>query len=57
MENYGLTWTDSTGTPRASVVAYDQPSADHKKQQLEAGGATRVEITPIKLGEQVQPKA
>jgi hypothetical protein len=24
MTNYGLTWTDPDGTPRASVVSYDK---------------------------------
>ncbi|MFH9968335.1 hypothetical protein ACH4PR_44740 [Streptomyces mirabilis] len=40
MTNYGLTWTDPDGTPRASVVSYDKVSADRPKDELEAGGCT-----------------
>jgi hypothetical protein len=41
MQDYRLTWTDAEGTPRASAVAYDKPSAgwsvplpDHAEQVL-----------------------
>ncbi|MFJ7963109.1 hypothetical protein [Streptomyces sp. NPDC096324] len=54
--NYGLTWTDPDGTPRASVVSYDQASADDRKARLEAGGATDVEIVETEPGERLQPK-
>lgn len=57
MQNYGLTWTDPHGTPRASAVAYDKTSADHRKGELEKAGATGIEILPIKPGELPRPKA
>ncbi|MFF4536524.1 hypothetical protein [Streptomyces aureus] len=56
MKNYGLTWTDPDGTPRASVVSYDKASADDRKARLEAGGATNVEVVETKPGELAQPK-
>lgn len=55
MPNYGLTWTDPTGTPRASAVAYDEPSAQHRKATLEATGCTAVEIVAVKPGELPEP--
>ncbi|MEU0030724.1 hypothetical protein [Streptomyces sp. NPDC006335] len=57
MQNYGLTWTDADGTPRASAVSYDERSADHRKTELEKAGATSIEILPIKPGELPHPKA
>jgi hypothetical protein len=57
MQNYGLTWTDADGIPRASAVAYDEKSADHRKAELEKAGATGIEILPIEPGELPQPKA
>ncbi|MGW0578584.1 hypothetical protein ACWD25_22045 [Streptomyces sp. NPDC002920] len=56
MQNYGLTWTDPTGTPRASAVAYDQPSAEGRKTTLEAAGCASVEIVPVKPGELPGPR-
>ncbi|MEU7736582.1 hypothetical protein AB0B51_26345 [Streptomyces griseus] len=55
MQNYALTWTDATGKPRVSTVAYDMPSAEHRKAELEAGGNTDVTIAPIRPGELPQP--
>ncbi|MDX3838960.1 HNH endonuclease family protein [Streptomyces europaeiscabiei] len=57
MQNYGITWTDPTGTPRASAVAYDKPSAQHRKATLEATGCTAVEIVAVKPGELPEPRA
>lgn len=51
MQNYGLTWTDSDGTPRASGVSYDQASAEQRQAQLEAGGASNVQVVETKPGE------
>jgi hypothetical protein len=56
MKNYGLTWTDPDGTPRAAAVSYDKASADHRKRRLEADGATDVEVVETKPGELPQPK-
>jgi hypothetical protein len=55
MQNFALTWTDAAGNARASAVAYDQNSADSRKVELEAGGATDVTVAPIRPGE--LPKA
>ncbi|WP_033356184.1 hypothetical protein, partial [Kitasatospora aureofaciens] len=54
-QNYALTGTDSTGKGRASTVAYDKPSAEHRKAELEAAGATDVKVVPIRPGELPQP--
>ncbi|MBK3630316.1 hypothetical protein JHN59_37085 [Streptomyces sp. MBT49] len=51
MQNFSLTWTDAAGVPRASAVAYDDPSAQEKKAELETGGCTGVEIVAIQPGE------
>nr|WP_168504011.1 hypothetical protein [Streptomyces sp. S1D4-11]QIY92932.1 hypothetical protein HEP87_50235 [Streptomyces sp. S1D4-11] len=51
MTNYGLTWTDPDGTPRAAVVSYDKVSADRRKTEIEAGGCTSVEVDETKPGE------
>ncbi|MFC4502954.1 MULTISPECIES: hypothetical protein [Streptomyces] len=56
MQNYGLTWTDPTGTPHASAVAYDQPSAKQQKTTLEAAGCTSVEIVAVKPGQLPDPQ-
>jgi hypothetical protein len=56
MKNYGLTWTDSTGTPRAAAVSYDKASADSRKERLEADGCTAVEVVETKPGELPQPR-
>ncbi|MFD3999803.1 hypothetical protein [Streptomyces rubiginosohelvolus] len=55
MQNYALTWTDSTGKARAASVAYDKGSATSRKTELEAGGNTDVTIVPIRPGELPQP--
>ncbi|MEU9979481.1 hypothetical protein [Streptomyces sp. NPDC051014] len=55
MRNYGLTWTDPTGTHRASAVAYDRPSAEHRKRDLEDAGCTRVDIVAVRPGELPEP--
>lgn len=55
MQNYALTWTDSTGRARASSVAYDKGSANSRKTELEAGGNTDVKVVPIRPGELPQP--
>ncbi|MEZ3180834.1 hypothetical protein KYY02_19705 [Streptomyces pimonensis] len=56
MKNYALTWTDTTGTPRASAVAYDQPSADERRGELEDAGCTDVEIVPVQPGQLPEPR-
>ncbi|MET8116877.1 hypothetical protein [Streptomyces prasinus] len=56
MQNYGLTWTDPTGTPRSSAVAYDEPSAQDRKAALESGGCTSVEIVAVRPGELPEPR-
>ncbi|MET9535328.1 hypothetical protein ABZY02_33020 [Streptomyces sp. NPDC006649] len=50
MTDHVLTWTDSDGTPRASGVGYDRPSAGHQKEKLENQGCTDVEVTQAKPG-------
>ncbi|MGW6289439.1 hypothetical protein [Streptomyces sp. NPDC055107] len=55
MQSYALTWTDADGKRHASAVSYDQNSADSRKAELEAGGATDVTIVPIRPGELPQP--
>lgn len=56
MQNYGLTWTDSDGIPRASAVAYDKKSAERQKETLETGGCSKVEITPVSPGHLPEPR-
>lgn len=51
MQNYGLTWTDPDGTPRAAVVSYDKTSADRRKSELEGASCTAVEVVPTRPGE------
>ncbi len=57
MDNYALTWTDPTGTPQASAVAYDQPSARQRRDELEAAGCTNVEIATVLPGQLPEPRA
>ncbi|MFF6829059.1 hypothetical protein [Streptomyces longwoodensis] len=57
MQNYGLTWTDAEGVPRASAVAYDKPSGERQKQALEAAGCTGVELVPVRPGTLPEPPA
>lgn len=56
MKNYGLTWTDESGTPRASVTHFDKESAEDRKKKLEADGCTSVKISETKPGEALQPQ-
>lgn len=56
MTNYGLTWTDPDGIPRAAAVSYDKTSADRRKAQLEAEGCTDLEVVETKPGELPQPR-
>jgi hypothetical protein len=56
MQNYGLTWADPDGTPRASAVAYDQPSAERQKERVEGGGCSSVEIVPVAPGQLPEPQ-
>ncbi|MFE2486085.1 hypothetical protein ACFXGR_22845 [Streptomyces mirabilis] len=56
MQNYGLTWTDPDGTPRAAAVSYDKVSAERRQAQLEAGGCTDVQVVETKPGELPQPR-
>lgn len=56
MKNYGLTWTDADGVPRASVCSYDEDSAKDRKKKLEAGGCTSVKISKTKPGELLKPR-
>jgi hypothetical protein len=57
MQNYGLTWTGPDGTPRASAVAYDKPSAERQKETLEGNGCSGVEIAPVRPGQLPEAKA
>ncbi|WP_328377052.1 hypothetical protein OHB13_11920 [Streptomyces sp. NBC_00440] len=52
MKNFRLKWVKA-GKPHISVVAYDMPSAERRKQKLEEPdqGVTDVEIVSVKLGE------
>ncbi|MER6616327.1 hypothetical protein [Streptomyces xantholiticus] len=50
MVNYRVQWIEN-GESRTSAVSYDLPSAEHRKERLEAAGATEVEIVPVKPGE------
>jgi hypothetical protein len=56
MKNYGLTWTDPDGTPRAAAVSYDKASADDRQARLVAAKCRDVEIVETKPGELAQPQ-
>lgn len=56
MQNFGLTWTDPDGTPRAAAVSYDKVSGERRKGQLEAGGCTDVQVVPVTPGELPRPR-
>lgn len=56
MQNFGLTWTDPDGIPRASAVAYDKPSVERQKERLEGDGCSDVEIVPVKPGQLPEPR-
>ncbi|MET9189564.1 hypothetical protein ABZX63_30520 [Streptomyces tendae] len=51
MQSYGFTWTEPDGTRRASAVAYDRVSADRRRTELEAAGATDIDEVAVKPGE------
>lgn len=55
MQSYALTWTDADGKRRASAVSYDQNSANSRKVELKAAGASDVTVVPIRPGELPQP--
>ncbi|WP_327591567.1 hypothetical protein [Streptomyces chartreusis] len=57
MQNFGLTWTDPDGTPRASAVAYDKPTAEQRRTELDKAHATNIEIVPVSPGQLPDPKA
>lgn len=44
MKSYWVTWTDTEGRKRVSVVSYNKTSAEHRKEQLEGEGCADVEI-------------
>ncbi|MER6102410.1 hypothetical protein ABT115_08785 [Streptomyces sp. NPDC001832] len=50
MRNYRLKWTGD-GRERTSVVAYDERSAEQRKQELEAAGATEVRVVEVPIFE------
>jgi hypothetical protein len=50
MVNHRLKWIRD-GRQHTSAVTYDQPSAEARKERLEASEATVVEIVPVKPGE------
>ncbi|MGW3195191.1 hypothetical protein ACWDBD_11520 [Streptomyces sp. NPDC001118] len=56
MTNYAILWTDPDGTPRSSAVAYDKPSADRRKAELEGVGCAEVEIVETKPGTLPEPR-
>ncbi|WP_167738647.1 hypothetical protein [Streptomyces prasinopilosus] len=56
MQNYALTWTNPDGIPCASAVAYDQPSADRRRSELETAGCTEVTVVPTKPGQLPEPR-
>ncbi|MFJ4622330.1 hypothetical protein [Streptomyces sp. NPDC088812] len=57
MQNYALTWTSADGIPRASAVAYDEPTAALRRTELAAAGCTDVEIVPVRPGVLPDPRA
>ncbi|MFI8191322.1 hypothetical protein ACIF8T_21305 [Streptomyces sp. NPDC085946] len=56
MQNYALIWTSPTGTPRASAVAYDKPSADERMAELKDAGCMDIEIVEVAPGELPAPR-
>lgn len=60
MRNYGLTWTAPDGTHCSSAVAYDEASAERRKQELEDDHCTDVEVVEVvevKPGQLPEPVA
>ncbi|MEU5893766.1 hypothetical protein ABZ835_44195 [Streptomyces sp. NPDC047461] len=57
MISYALTWTGPDGINRAPAVAYDKPSSEGRKTELEQPGCTNVEVVQIEPGRLPEPKA
>ncbi|UXY24940.1 hypothetical protein N8I84_41605 (plasmid) [Streptomyces cynarae] len=55
MQNFALAWTDPDGIPRSSAVAYDKPSADRRKRDLEDAGCSDIQIVETKPGQLPEP--
>ncbi|MEW2568387.1 hypothetical protein [Streptomyces sp. NPDC047070] len=55
MQNYGLRWIDSEGSPHVSVAAYDWKSADHRRGALRAAKCDPVEIVETRPGQRLEP--
>ncbi|WP_239516513.1 MULTISPECIES: hypothetical protein [unclassified Streptomyces] len=52
MVNYRVRWVRARdGKAMVSAVSYDQPSAEHRKADLEAEGATDIKIVKVRAGE------
>ncbi|MEU2453857.1 hypothetical protein ABZ605_27740 [Streptomyces sp. NPDC012765] len=52
MENYRVKWMRARDSqPMVSAVSYDLPSAEHRKADLEAEGATDIEIVKVQPGQ------
>ncbi|WP_162688403.1 MULTISPECIES: hypothetical protein [unclassified Streptomyces] len=52
MVNYRVKWVRaSDGKAMVSTVSYDQPSAEHRKADLEAESATDIKIVKVRPGE------
>lgn len=52
MVNYRVKWVRASyGKAMVSAVSYDQPSAEHRKADLEAEGATDIKIVKQRPGE------
>lgn len=56
MRSYSFTWTDPDGTPCAPAVAYDEASADRRRDELEKTGASDIERVDVKPGELPAPR-
>ncbi|WP_328484898.1 hypothetical protein [Streptomyces zaomyceticus] len=52
MVNYRVKWVRARdGKTMVSTVSYDQPSAEQRKADLEAEGATEIKIVKVRPGE------
>lgn len=47
MDPFRLKWTNADGPHVSAERRYDRPRADRRTEQLEAAGATGVEIVPV----------
>ncbi|MDT0608905.1 hypothetical protein [Streptomyces lancefieldiae] len=56
MQSYSFTWTDPDGTARASAVAYDEISAERRRDELERAGVTDIDRVDVKPGELPTPR-